>query len=311
MKKNKMFPKKDTKKNIKTEVKKDYVRKSNILIDGQYRFNLNEQKILLTVLSRIKPMDKDFKAYSVPWEEIKRVTNGRLNTVKKIRGVCESLKNKTVILSLEGKEVGFGFLSGWTIEEGKEVEFRLDSGLKEMLLDLLENGNFTLYDLECVLSLSSVYSIRIYEMLKKSFFKKQPVVYKIDDLKWSLNIPLSSSSYSDFGNFRQRVIDKAQKDLKAHTDLSFTYKTIKENRRVVALEITSRENNTFQRTVQGSSGSAVVKAALKDGDVVVIAGQEYEYSCGVVMMNGGALPLGRLLAMLASGSAVVKKSSNN
>lgn len=286
---------------------KESVRKSNSFVYGQYRFGLNEQKILLSVLSRIKPNDKEFHPYVVPWSEIKRITNNRLNTVSKMRKSCESLKNKTVVLMDGKKEVGFGFLSGWTIDQGRSVEFRIDPGMKSLLLDLLEHGNFTLYDLECVLSLTSVYSIRIYELLKSHEFKKQPIIIPLKDLKWSLDITLTHKSYTDFCNFRQRILDKAQLDLKKHTDLSFTYKTIKENRRVVALEITIKENKSFQRTIQGKEGAKSTRQSLKNGDVVLIAGKEYVLTGNAVMMSDGAIPIGKLNELVKKGKVLKKQ----
>ena len=111
------------------EEKKIVARKSNIFVDGSYRFGLHEQKILLMVVSKVKMDEKDFVPYYVPWDEIKRMSNNELNTVKKIDNACVNLKNKTISIK-SGKEVdNFGFLSGWKTYEGRHVEFRLDPGM--------------------------------------------------------------------------------------------------------------------------------------------------------------------------------------
>lgn len=299
-------PSKATQLEIKFKAPEQKVRKSNALVDGRYRFNLNEQKILLSIISRIRPLDTEFKPYIVPWGEIKRITNGRISTAQKLHDLCENLKNKTVLVE-DGKRMqGFGFMSGWTIDPGNQAEFRIDPGMQAMLLDLLQEGNFTLYDLECVLSLSSVYSIRIYEMFKSQEFKKQPVRVELDRLKWSLDIAADNKTYADFGSFRRAVLDKAQADLQAHTDIAFTYETIKEGRRVVALGVTIRQNKKFQRTIQGTTAERA-KNELQEGDIILIAGQEYEFSCGVVRKANGVIPLVQLQQMLEKGTAKVKK----
>jgi len=283
------------------------VRKSNVLVDGRYRFNLNEQKVLLLVLSRIKPCDVEFIPYKIPWAEIKKATNGKINTAKKIHAVCESLKNKTVIIRQGKKELGFGFLSGWTVEQGKYVEFRLDPGMKDMLLDLLENGNFTLYHLECILSLNSSYAIRIYEIFKSHSWKKQPIEIDLDNLKFALDITKNSKTYSDFGSFRRAVLDKAQKDLKDHTDICFTYKTVKDGRRIAALLVTIKDNKKYQHTIQGQAGLASAKNELKPGDIIVIAGKEYEFNGSHIMLHDGAMPIGPLRQLIQQGKAKVRK----
>lgn len=282
------------------------VRKSNVFVDGRYRFTANEQKVLLQVISRIQMDDKDFRPYRVSWKEIRRATNNKINTAKKVDAVCETLKNKTVKIRRGKSENNFGFLSGWEVVPGKYVEFRIDPGMRELLLDLLEEGNFTLYDLECVLSLNSAYSIRMYEILKSQLWKKQPIYLPLDDLKWKLDIDLKNKSYIDFGNFRQFVLNKAQKDLKAHTDIQFTYETEKDGRRIGGLLITIRENKKYQRTVQGSSGADAAKAKLKPGDIILIAGKEYELMDGGIYYGKGAVPHGQLLQWIQQGKAKIK-----
>lgn len=282
------------------------VRKSNVFIDGRYRFTLNEQKVLLTVISRIHMNDKSFRPYQVPWNEIKRATNNKVNTIAKIDQVCETLKNKTIKIKQEKTENNFGFLSGWEVAIGQYVEFRIDPGMKYLLLDLLENGNFTLYDLECVLFLNSAYSIRMYEIMKSLVWKKQPVKIALDSLKWSLDISSENTSYDDFGSFRRFVLEKAQKDLRSHTDVIFTYKPVKEGRRVVSLEITIVENKKFQRTVQGRSAAAGVKMTLKPGDIILIAGKEYQLMDGGIIYENGAIPTGQLYKWIEAGKAKLK-----
>lgn len=286
------------------EKKKVVGRKSNIFVDGSYRFGLNEQKILLMVVSRVKMGGKDFVPYCVPWDEIKRMSNNELNTVKKIDNACVNLKNKTISIK-SGKEVdNFGFLSGWKTYEGRHVEFRLDPGMKKMLLGLLEEGHFTLYDLEFALALPSTHAVRMYEILKSHSWKKQPVEVSLDDIKRSLDIPLNSKTYVNFSNFRQFILNRTQKNLTKYTDLTFTYKPVKNGRKVGSIEFNIKENKKFQRTVQAAIGREYVKP----GDVLIINGEEYivDEGCRCYCKNG-AVPAGQLNEMLRIGTAKKKE----
>ena len=286
------------------EKKKVVGRKSNIFVDGSYRFGLNEQKILLMVVSKVKMDGKDFVPYCVPWDEIKRMSNNELNTVKKIDNACVNLKNKTISIK-SGKEVdNFGFLSGWKTYEGRHVEFRLDPGMKKMLLGLLEEGHFTLYDLEFALALPSTHAVRMYEILKSHSWKKQPVEVSLDDIKRSLDIPLNSKTYVNFSNFRQFILNRTQKNLTKYTDLTFTYKPIKDGRKVGSIEFNIKENKKFQRTVQAATGREYVKP----GDVLIIHGEEYtvDEGCRCYCKNG-AVSAGQLNEMLRIGTAKKKE----
>jgi plasmid replication initiation protein len=284
-------------KEIHVSEKKTLVRKSNIFIDGRYRFGLHEQKILLLVVSKIKMNQDDFIPYRVTWAEIKEISKGYLDTVSKIDKACESLKNKTISIRNGNVVDNFGFLSGWTTHQGQYVEFRVDPSMKNMLLGLLEEGHFTLYDLEFALALPSAHSVRIYEILKSHSWKKQPVEIALDDLKTALDIPLDSPTYKDFGNFRQNVLAPSQKNLKKHTDISFTFTTVKVMRRVVALSLTIRENKKFQRTVQAAAGRDFVRP----GDRVLIGGKECQVDGSGLQYETGFFPIGQLTTLLRQG----------
>jgi plasmid replication initiation protein len=282
------------------------VRKSNVFIDGRYRFNLHEQKILLQVISKLRVDEKDFSSYFVSWQELKDISNGSLNTAKKVDESCEKLKNKTIKIKDGQKEHNFGFLSGWTTTPGHGVEFRIDPSMKSMLLDLLESGNFTLYNLECAMALNSSHSIRLYEVLKSHQWKRQPVIISLDKLKFSLDIDLNSPTYSDFGAFRVHIIEKAQKAFKHHTDIDFTYDTIKDGRKVSALEITIQENKKYQTTVQGKVAKETSKT-LPEGSIIVMGGVEYVYNGSVMYSDSKSFPAGTVHELLRQGKAKVLK----
>ena len=294
-----MAKKKTTRKQT---VKSEVVRKSNIFVDGRYRFGLREQKILLTIISKIKTDQNEFIPYRVLWNDIKSLSPGNLDSVAKINKACESLKNKTIAIK-KGRTVdNFGFLSGWKTYVGKYVEFRIDPSMKEMLLGLLEDGNFTLYNLECALALPSPTSVRIYEILKSHAWKKQPVTIPLDDLKISLDIDLKSPTYTNYSNFRLHVLEKSKKNLLKYTDIRFNYKPIKESRTVVAVSFTISENKKFQRTVT----AAVQKDLVKPGDTIIIGGKDYEVNDGGCYYRKGAIPIGQINELLKIGKAKIK-----
>lgn len=293
------------KKKVPVAESKDKVRKSNVFVDGRYRFNLHEQKILLQVISKIRMDEKEFTSYFVSWAELKKISNNYLDSSKKLDESCEKLKNKTIKIKKGNAEDNFGFLSGWTTTPGQGVHFRIDSGMKSMLLDLLDDGNFTLYNLECAIALNSSHAIRLYEVLKSQQWKKQPVTLTLDKIKWSLDIDKESPTYTDFGTFRVHILEKAQKAFKQHTDIVFTYVPIKEGRRVVALEITVKENTKYQTTVQ----SEIVKKdteSLVPGSIIMMAGKEYEFTGSGIYMEHGAMPVGELKKLIQQGKAKVK-----
>lgn len=281
------------------------VRKSNVFVDGRYRFNLQEQKILLQIISKIRMDEKEFTSYFVSWDELKKISNNHLDTSKKIDESCEKLKNKTIKIKKGNAEENFGFLSGWRTTAGQGVHFRIDPCMKDMLLDLLNEGNFTLYNLECAMAMTSSHSIRLYELMKSNQWKKQPVIVSLDDIKWSLDIDKDSPTYSDFGTFRVHILEKSQKAFKKHTDIVFDYFPIKEGRKVVSLEITVKENRKYQTTVQGEIAIESTKSLLP-GSIIMMDGKEYEYTGSGMYTDKGVIPGGEVYKLIKQGKAKVK-----
>lgn len=285
------------------------VRKSNIFIDGRYRFGLLEQKILLQILSKVGMDEKEFSPYFVSWSELLTLGKDNLNTLKKIDASCEKLKNKTIKIKNGKTEDNFGFLSGWTITPGHGVFFRIDPGMKSMLLDLLGTGNFTLFDLQCAISLSSSHSIRLYEILKSHQWKAQPVTLTLDEIKYALDIDKDSPTYSNFSNFRSRILLPSQKAFKEHTDIVFTFSTVKAGRKVVSLEVTIKKNFRYQKTIQGECAKQET-VNLVSGDIILLGDKEYTFADGGLLMGDGALPTGDVMRLIKEGKAVVRKNKN-
>ncbi|MBF0467250.1 MAG: replication initiation protein, partial [Nitrospirae bacterium] len=55
--------------------KKSLVVKSNEINEAHYRLSLNEQKVILAMISQIKPEDEDFKSYRFTIDELTEMFN--------------------------------------------------------------------------------------------------------------------------------------------------------------------------------------------------------------------------------------------
>jgi plasmid replication initiation protein len=116
--------------------------------------------------------------------------------------------------------------------------------MKPYLLQL--NNKFTMYDVRNILKLPSAYSIRIYELLKQyeNIGKRK---LKVEELKDILGI---ENEYPLYANFKQRVINKAQKDMKEHTDIMFTFEEIKSGRSITDIIFFIKTNPTFFQEIE-------------------------------------------------------------
>lgn len=204
------------------------VTKSNVLIEANYKLGVVEQKIILCLASNIQPTDSDFKTYTLPIKEFSKLL-GLKGTPKysELRQITKEMMQKVFEVRINKKVIQVAWLSYVAYNESEgTIDIRFDPFLRPYLLEL--KRNFTSYKLENVVKLKSTYAIRIYELLKQ-YEKIQERTFLLTDLRKMLG---AEDVYPAYGNFKQRVLAPAQKELKKKTDISFEIEEVKTGRRV-------------------------------------------------------------------------------
>lgn len=264
--------------------KKNLITKANVLIEANYKLGLIEQKIILCLASNIQPSDHDFKTYTLPIKEFNELL-GLKGSPKytEIRSITKNLMQKVFELRIDNKLIQVSWLSyvAYNHKSGT-IELRFDPFLKPYLLKL--KREFTSYRLENIVKLRSTYSIRIYELLKQ-YEKLKERVINLDNLRELLG---AEDIYPAYGNFKQRILLPAQKELKEKTDIEYIIEEIKIGRKVKKLKfiINSKQkgknppplfeekldkDNTFFENVR----KVAIKQGLKLTDDVLLKWEKY------------------------------------
>ena len=207
------------------------VTKSNMLIEANYKLGTVEQKIILFLASQIQPHDSEFKNYKFTIREFSKLV-GLKGTPKynELKKITIDLMKKVFTVRIGNEVTQVSWLSSVTYKENEGVMFlRFDPFLKPYLLEL--KRNFTSYRLENVVKLKSSYSIRLYELLKQ-YERIKERTFVLDELRLLLG---AEEIYPSYGNFKQRVLNVAQKELEKKTDLSFDVEEVKSGRRVTSI----------------------------------------------------------------------------
>ncbi|NJN35658.1 MAG: replication initiation protein [Saprospiraceae bacterium] len=134
------------------------------------------------------------------------------------------------------------------------IKLTFHPDLKPFLLQL--KRDFTKLDIRSYKFLHTSTSIRLYHVLKTIFMvgiKHHPQL-SLAELKEMLGV---SDKYNPYNNFKQRVLDEAQRRLAENTDIKFAYEEVKERKKVVGLVFHIAENQpswlTENRTVDGEA----------------------------------------------------------
>ena len=229
------------------------IRKANEFVEARYKFDIWETRVFAYMLTLIRYNDTDFTEYEINvgdivkefdlnrgglvYDEIKKASEKLLSKKVQIErttpeGVVEILDTYLVVSTARPKEA----------TKDNYIKLSFHSALKPFLVELKQR--YLVYDIRNILSLTSIYSIRLYELLKQ-YQKIGKRRFQIDELKLLLSI--EPNEYTLYGHFKDRIIKKAQKDLLEHTDIYFEFAEETEKKKVFAITFYILENKKNQR----------------------------------------------------------------
>lgn len=227
-------------------VRHKMVRKANQLIQkSRFSLSLQQQKILLYLISQISPQDEDFKLYQFSIPEFCRVcgiTVGGPN-YRDMKSAIKDIADKSLWVRLpNGTESLLRWIEKARIDDKSgQIEVRLDNDMKPFLLLLKEN--YTQYEMIFTLHFKSKYTIRLYELVKSIHFHEDQVykrTYDVDELKKLLDAEV----YTEYRNFKPRVLQPCVAEINRYSDKNISFEEIKRGRKVLAIEFTISSKDT-------------------------------------------------------------------
>ena len=221
------------------ELRNKTVTKANDLIQkSRFNLSLQQQKIVLYLISQITSLDEDFKLYDFSIAEFCRVcgiddNNGK--TYQDLKSAIKEIADKSLWVTVDDKrETLLRWIEKPYIDPGKGIiQIRLDSDMKPFLLQLKQN--FTSYELLWTLHFKSKYTIRLYELVKSIHFHDLESYhrrYSVDELKKLLG----GERYKEYRDFKRRVLSPSVDEINRYSDKSVVFDEIRRGRKVIAVE---------------------------------------------------------------------------
>lgn len=241
------------------------VSKSNVLVQkSRYNLSVTEQRTIAFICSKIKPISNNDRINNAPFQleyefnilEYARVCglegkNGRF--YEETKAILKGLRDKSMWLTLEdGSETTVGWLAKATTNKRSGIaKIKIDEDLAPYLFDL--QCRFLSYGLKNILNMKSQYSIRLYELMKsyhnmkvaqidhRSFKEKidKPIqiswTIDLEELKKILMVD-TVKSYAMYKDFRKKVLEVAQKEINALTDITLCFEPVTKGRKTVKVK---------------------------------------------------------------------------
>lgn len=197
----------------------------NAVAMAKYDLSKNQQKVFLEVamMAKNNPDEKFYKLYI---REFLKNIGVSTNDTAELKREIEEMRNITIHIPMtkKGGELKANFFASVELFEGSRyVEIELSDKLKPYFIEIAE-GDFFHYQIQNTRVLKSGHSIRMYLYLKSWRWTGKASI-KYDELRSILGV--KPDDYKLFGDFKRRVLDKTQKELKEKTDISFEYSLVR------------------------------------------------------------------------------------
>lgn len=225
------------------------VVKANELIQkSRFNLSLQQQKIVLYLISQITAFDEEFKLYEFSINEFCRVcgiddTSGKNYT--DLKAAIKEIADKSLWITIENEETLLRWIEKPYINRNSgTIKIRLDEDMKPYLLQLKQN--FTQYELLWTLHFRSKYTIRLYELIKSIHFHELESYIRDFTLE-ELRRMLGAENYNTYQTFKSRALLPAIKEINAYSDKNLVYEPIKKGKAVVKIRFTITTKDAMDR----------------------------------------------------------------
>lgn len=241
------------------------VVRHNMLLESKHTLTLMERRFVLWIVSQINSDDANLKAYRIgvtEWFRFCGQAASKDHYGDALRLVQSLVKRHTLIKDDRTKKYsGFPWFGRVTYAHGDGyIEATLNPNLKPYLLQM--KTHFTRMTLECAVLIDSVHAGRIYDLLKQ-YERIGERTITVDDLRSMLEL---TQSYPNFADFRKRVLDVAEREINAKTDIRIAQQEIKAGRKVAAIRFQIRPQvPAATGEVPDAAAAAALERLLRHG----------------------------------------------
>lgn len=214
------------------------IAQANVITESRYDFNRLEKNALYCIIRQVRkdyvetPSEqKDYSNMHVELPESILAEIADERHVKEARESLINLRHRDITIEKDGYWLNIGFINWAEHDAGKKVfKVEVSSKIMPYLVDLARK--YTVYSLTVAITLKSKWSQRFYELCcqyKNHLENGIPAFHKsVDQLR---NMFSLEDKYPKLPDFKSRIIDKAQKELKKcfdanQCDLWFEYAQI-------------------------------------------------------------------------------------
>jgi len=260
--------------------KSELVSKSNSLVEASYRLSLVEQQIILFSIARGREEDvlldastpitisaSDFaEMFGVDQKVVYAQLKGAMDVLYERSVLIHEIDRKTQ----KEKVTKSRWISTASYINGTG-QIQIIFAPKVIPFLTRPTREFTRYEIEQVSEMSSIYAIRLYELLKQyqRIGKRQ---IQVDELRQMF--AMEEGEYPRMFDFKKRVIDVAVTQINTYTNIRVGYQNVKDGRSVVGF-IFKIEGAVQEEKSKKTRQPALTNAHI-DAQKLALPGETYD-----------------------------------
>lgn len=243
--------------------------RSDSIIEARFSLTAKQNELLDMLLCEIK--DDEQSKYVISVDKYKEFyQTDTSNLYRDLRKAVKGFEGKgfRIINKANKEEIYYAWFSKiHYIPKSGEIHVNIDLDFKRLLWEVKKK---IYYDVRYTLNFNSGYSQRMYYYLK-SFEDTGWRIDTVENLLYKLECP---PSYKNFADFKRAVLDVAEKEINATSDITFFYETKKTGRKITHIKFFIKNKNKKEVTDKNTQlifkVKDIIKENISDDDIVAL-----------------------------------------
>lgn len=209
---------------------------------GLEDLSLKGRKLLYLAISQCKKTDTEFFEYSISVKSFADMMDIDASNIYVEMDATTDELMRTFIKYRDGKSVHKYSLFSLCQYNDATIRFKLNPDMTEFLLEL--KGNFSQPLLAEFVKMRSPYSMAIWHLMQREMKSQKPYADHVIEFELSLDelreVTGTEHKLEKLSNFKNRVLDKALKEIDENCNVVITYEHIKQGRKVIGFHFIAK-----------------------------------------------------------------------
>ena len=258
-----------------------------IMAKGLQDLSIKARKLLYIAISQCRRTDKGFYEYSLSIPEFASMMDiATTNVYKEAYKITAELTSAKITIVPEGRKrfTHYPLTSICEYDDNSYLRIELNPRMTDFLLAL--KGSFTQPLLNDFLKMNSPYSMAIWHLFQREMHSKKPFISEVIQFDITLEelrkVTGCQEKLKQLSEFKNRVLDKALREIRDNCGVDITYINLKKERTVIGFRFSAISQfhiseDKISQGVKDKTRLKMLEMKSKKSELSSKEKQEYDY----------------------------------